>query len=351
MRDERGKIVGDTSADEERRRLMAAAYGRAGADLEPEQARRLAELLAPADDAPAAQEDEHLTPGPQAARDTHRPRTRVRVAGPVRRALLAVGAAVILVVTFVAGWAGHDWAQAPDTAASWIPVSETVATTLNAARVEIANEADPDTLVYIGMLYGSVVWEARSVDGESRCFVIAAIPDASQPSSADLLSCTAETTGAAELWSTSASGETYTARSTIQAVWREGTPAQLEPVWHDVTISALEPNAIINRTRPVPPHDAVTATPVAVSGLTALWAVDQDGLRCVYAITLSGSDVNTAGYESAASCRERVTSSEQTTWIFPGPEFSFPPAPSGRYVRTVVTWLPGQDPVATLREE
>jgi len=343
--------MSEEAADDERRRLLAAAYGRTGAGLEPAEARRLAELMPAVAEVPAgrfnAQEPD---PSPHASRPGQQadaPSARRRP-----RTLIAAGALAVLLATFAAGWAANNGLQTREEVVTQIPVDEAIAATLNAARVEVAREADPDTLLYVGTLFGGVVWEARSSDGATRCFVIAAIPDASQPSSADILSCSAETAGAAELWTTSKSGDSYTARGTIQAVWREGRPAQLEPDWQDVTMTALETNAIVERTRPAARGvGSASAIPVAVSGLTALWAVERDGLHCVYAITLSGSDANTAGYESADSCRDDFVYGETQTWIFPGPEFSFPAESSGRYVRTFITWPPGEDPVATLREE
>ncbi|WP_402844738.1 hypothetical protein [Microbacterium sp. GXS0129] len=342
----------DEAAEDERRRLLAAAYGRAGAGLEPAEAQRLAELMAPVTelphdrsvDAPEPSPSTHARrPGQQADASTARRRPRT---------LMAVGALVVLLATFAAGWAANNGLQTREDAVTQITVDESIAATLNAARVEVARAADPDTLLYIGTLFGGVVWEARSADGETRCFVIAAIPDGSQPSSADVLGCVAETAGAAELGTTSKSGESYTARGTIQAVWQEGRPAQLEPDWQDVTMTALETNAIVERTRAAARGDGSgSAIPVAISGLTALWAVERDGLHCVSAITLSGSDVNTAGYESAESCRDDFVYGETQTWTFPGPEFSFPAESSGRYIRTVITWPPGEGPVATLREQ
>ncbi len=341
----------EEAADDERRRLLAAAYGRSGAGLEPAEARRLAELMPAVADVPAGRLDaQEPGPSPRASgpgRQADAPSARRRP-----RTLMAVGALVVLLATFAAGWAANNGLQTREDAVTQITVDESIAATLNAARVEVARVADPDTLLYIGTLFGGVVWEARSADGETRCFVIAAIPDESQPSGADVLGCVAETAGAAELGTTSKSGESYTARGTIQAVWQEGRPAQLEPDWQDVTMTALETNAIVERTRAVARGDGSgSAIPVAISGLTALWAVERDGLHCVSAITLSGSDVNTAGYENANSCRDDFVYGETQTWIFPGPEFSFPAESSGRYIRTVITWPPGEDPVATLREE
>ncbi|MFK4789063.1 hypothetical protein [Microbacterium sp. ZW T5_56] len=336
----------DDSSDEERRRLLAAAYGREGAGLDAVEKQRLTELLRSAH-SPLA--------------DTHQRDDAGALAHPVETVALSTAATAqhprrllvslltivgVAVVALAVGWVGRGWIPVPATDEAQIPVDAAVAATLDAARGEVANEADPNTLVNIGMLNGAVVWEARSADRDSRCFVLATIPDASQPAGADLLTCTPESAGAAELWSTSASGELYTARGTIQAVWGGQRPAQLEPMWQEVTVTPLAPSVIIDRTRAAPSEgEGTIATPVAVSGLTALWAVERDGPRCIYAITLSGSDVNVAGFESASSCRE---DGESPTWTFPGPDFNSPDAPP---VRTVITWVPGEEPVASLLAE
>jgi hypothetical protein len=353
VREVKGVPVTGEAAEDERRRLLAAAYGRAGAGLEPAEAERLAELMTPLADVPADGGDDARGPGPspdvsrrgQQADASSTPRRRSRALG-------AVGALAVLLATFATGWAAGNGVQTREDTVTQIPVDDAIAATLDAARTAAAGEADPDTLTYIGTLFGSAVWEARSADRSDRCFVISAIPDESGPARADLLACAEESAGAAELWTTSTFSESYTARGTIQAEWAGQRPAQLVPAWTDISTTPLEPNAVIERTGKVVLQSAGSgAIPVAVFGLTSLWAVHrQDDLRCVYAVTLvPGSDGST--YRESSACRDDLVYSEQQTWTYPSDDFAPLDTPSGKYIRAVITWLPGEDPVATLRSE
>ncbi|MFK4789062.1 hypothetical protein [Microbacterium sp. ZW T5_56] len=334
---------------EERRRLLAAAYGREGAGLEPAEAQRLTELMQPQlDGPPAGRHDAEVV------NDASVPQPLPSLARRPRRAFALLATAAALVAAFTAGWAVNAWVPASTSAAGMVAVGDSIAATRVVARAALANQTDPGTLVYIGTLFDAAVWEARSTDRATRCFIAAPLTETNGTHLSEVLACAPETENGARLSSYPVTADEYSAKEVVDAWWTDAQPARLMSTWVDVktTTAPLEPNAVVERTAQIVfklggPH----ATPVAVFGLTSLWAVERQDLHCVYAVTLIGPAADASTYRESSSCRDELVYGEQQTWTYPSDEFDPSSAPSGKYFRTVVTWLPGQDPVATLRKQ
>lgn len=341
------------TSEEERRRLLAAAYGREGTGLEPAQAQRLAELMQPQSEAPDGHSAERpITEVPDSAPALQRdspPTPRAR------RSVVLIGAVAALAVAFAGGWvASSAAAPVPPTAAAMVSVGDSIATTRAAAQAAVASQADPDSLVYIGTIFDGVVWEARSADRATRCFALVSTAESDDTHRAEVVSCAAEEDTGTRLSSSPIMGDEYSAKEVVDAWWTDAQPARLTWTWVDVntTTALLEPNAVVERTAQLVfdqggPH----ATPVAVFGLTSLWAVERQDLHCVYVVTLVGPDADGSTVQQSSSCRDELVYGEQQIWTYPSDEFAPPAAPSGKYIRTVITWPAGQDPVATLRKE